>query len=696
VKSCLQYRGTPDPLKGDAPNKSVREEADLAIKSVFSSDSTTNAYGLTTDSGKKMQGFGSDTSNELSSRIGTLSNGPASGNSFGSSGKSFGGPSNMVGFGNPNFNNAPPVEEKETVFRQAFSNTLSAVSKLAGKAQGGYGSTPSMPESSGSTYRAPAPSSVSSSDYSQGGAFGSGVKGRWGDTTSSMSGSAVHKEPGDYEARVVGEICTVGGPRVAPSQTALEEFCRKCESLDASCVGEQLKRKLANSDWQTRLRALHAVESLSQHGLDSIVGYISEHASEMLFEAQEMPQCRQKATKVLATLGFIDEQVEKPSRSTHPAAATTAPPASEVDLLDMDDNVAPAPSAQSHGLGGAQLLGGADLIEAQPLQNGMPAESQDMLGFDTPTSVMTAPCAPEQPIHYPADPTGGLFGNLSVRPQDATSAPAPYTPPEQPSLLATIESQAQQQASDSSQLFASLQVGGSTGAGASMQQPPTLSSFPSSMPLAGQPQQLMSAPSGGQPNDQADRTAHLTILSGGSQSAMPGAVQPSMQGMLGSCVPQYGGIGGAQPASMQAQMQMQMQPQNFAHMQPQLQLQMQQQMYSMQMQPQMQMPMQMQSQMQPQMMQHFAQPQGMPGSFAASSPCLGNQMMMQAAPPNPGMSAAGSSAFGFMSPATQLAQSGGLSPAPIDSYAPNGRSDQLPSSDSAFSFVADQMRGATS
>ena len=63
VKACLQYRGTPDPLKGrelafgtaggsacviwlaflkpmcggDAPNKAVREEADLAVKAVFSS-----------------------------------------------------------------------------------------------------------------------------------------------------------------------------------------------------------------------------------------------------------------------------------------------------------------------------------------------------------------------------------------------------------------------------------------------------------------------------------------------------------------------------------------------------------------------------------------------------------------------------------------------------------------------------------
>ena len=61
VKSCLQYRGTPDPLKGDAPNKAVREEADSAVKAIFSSDSTTNAYGVPSESSsKKMAGFGSN------------------------------------------------------------------------------------------------------------------------------------------------------------------------------------------------------------------------------------------------------------------------------------------------------------------------------------------------------------------------------------------------------------------------------------------------------------------------------------------------------------------------------------------------------------------------------------------------------------------------------------------------------------
>eukprot|EP00439_Symbiodinium_sp_Y106_P077295 s983_g16.t1 len=70
VKACLQFRGTPDPLKGDAPNKAVREEADLAVKAVFSSNASLNAYGFSTAQGKKMQGFGSEPSDDVSSRTG--------------------------------------------------------------------------------------------------------------------------------------------------------------------------------------------------------------------------------------------------------------------------------------------------------------------------------------------------------------------------------------------------------------------------------------------------------------------------------------------------------------------------------------------------------------------------------------------------------------------------------------------------
>lgn len=117
VKACLQYRGTPDALKGDAPNKAVREEANQAVKAVFSSDSAANAYGLNNPTAKPMQGFGSDTPEDLSGRIGGMgssSYGSGMGSSSfggggcggGSSGFGGGGYGGGNSFGNSSFGNS--------------------------------------------------------------------------------------------------------------------------------------------------------------------------------------------------------------------------------------------------------------------------------------------------------------------------------------------------------------------------------------------------------------------------------------------------------------------------------------------------------------------------------------------------------------------------------------------------------------
>eukprot|EP00451_Oxyrrhis_marina_P038327 CAMPEP_0204364648 /NCGR_PEP_ID=MMETSP0469-20131031/41307_1 /ASSEMBLY_ACC=CAM_ASM_000384 /TAXON_ID=2969 /ORGANISM="Oxyrrhis marina" /LENGTH=139 /DNA_ID=CAMNT_0051353593 /DNA_START=46 /DNA_END=462 /DNA_ORIENTATION=- len=56
VKACLQYRSTPDPLKGDQPSKAVRDEADAALKCIFDSNPQSTSMGP----GNRIQGFGSE------------------------------------------------------------------------------------------------------------------------------------------------------------------------------------------------------------------------------------------------------------------------------------------------------------------------------------------------------------------------------------------------------------------------------------------------------------------------------------------------------------------------------------------------------------------------------------------------------------------------------------------------------------
>jgi len=250
VKACLQYRGTPDPLKGDAPNKAVREEADLAVKAVFSSNASLNAYGFSTGQGKKMQGFGSEPSEDISSRIGNLSSNSFSGggSSFeGGGGRSFGSAGGMVGFGNPNFENAPPRKDDDSVFNKAMSSTMSAVSYLQSKVTGapappvggcGCGGSdgtyrpPPVGSSGnyggGSGYTGPSPSGPS---YSSGASQNYGIHGpggahrRWGHRNEAAGAGAreTREAPAEAEAPppppAMVDLLDMEEPTPAPAAT---------------------------------------------------------------------------------------------------------------------------------------------------------------------------------------------------------------------------------------------------------------------------------------------------------------------------------------------------------------------------------------------------------------------------------------------------------------------------------------------
>ena len=59
IKECLTFRGTLDPLRGDAPNKAVRDEAALAMKAIFSERKQDSQPRVSVSSVGGLQGFGS-------------------------------------------------------------------------------------------------------------------------------------------------------------------------------------------------------------------------------------------------------------------------------------------------------------------------------------------------------------------------------------------------------------------------------------------------------------------------------------------------------------------------------------------------------------------------------------------------------------------------------------------------------------
>src|SRR5690606_38470227 len=56
-----------------------------------------------------------------------------------------------------------------------------------------------------------------------------------------------------HEANIVNEFTSKTGVRIAPSKKALQEFCQRCENVNATQIAEHLDKKLESSTWQVRL-----------------------------------------------------------------------------------------------------------------------------------------------------------------------------------------------------------------------------------------------------------------------------------------------------------------------------------------------------------------------------------------------------------------------------------------------------------
>ncbi|CEM04567.1 unnamed protein product [Vitrella brassicaformis CCMP3155] len=414
IKACLTYRGAPDPLKGDAPSKDVREEAEQTVKALFSAENAGQTTGL--DASGRIQGFGSDLGDTP-----TYSNGPGAYNPppalryahaearYGGE-SSYRGPSSfsagggdssgvgmpkvggMTGFGNPAFDHAPQPSRTDKILSNissVVSKVLPASSAVASRLPGGLPGTSrySGPSSmggysaaggvggyqrqGGSSYQSP-PAPLSTSG---------GMPPPPPPPTSAMglSRPQTSAQPGEYEARLVEDLCAPGGAKIAPPAHALEDFCRKCESLDPAVVGTLLVNKAqdAATPWQSKLKVLYIMEALVTHThaaegeeaeepqQDSVyTSYFQDNAAELLFSAQELPQCRQKATKVLFLLGLVDENPVSPAPARHPhtrphRAAHTSPVA---DLIDMDSSQTPTQRNAAPTSAATDLLGSDDLL----------------------------------------------------------------------------------------------------------------------------------------------------------------------------------------------------------------------------------------------------------------------------------------------------------------------------------------------
>lgn len=311
VRQLIHYRGQPDPLKGDALNKSVRETAQETLSSLFTSD----------------EGKAAPTESSLGSRI--------------------------QGFGNTNYE--LPSEDKKS-----FINEIVGIGSATIK-QGlsSLGQSPSMRKNNDNgSYRSPNlqrsltqerdlseryevtnnnAETQNSSRFSKNAGSGS-----WGqDLSTSQAETSNGVSDATYgqktrEEKLLETIVTSGGVRLQPTRDALHGFLIEASKLNALSLAHAIETKLKLPMWQVRMKAICVLEAVLRKKDDGHFSVISSYFSDnsnVVIQCSESPQAslREKAHKVLSLLsgGGISE-IERSAKTPQPSLMP--------DLLDTSDS----------------------------------------------------------------------------------------------------------------------------------------------------------------------------------------------------------------------------------------------------------------------------------------------------------------------------------------------------------------------
>jgi len=445
IKDATQFRGPPDPVRGDEPYDKVRKAAKEALDAVYSDNPQADPS----------SGGGSF----ASSVSGSYGNSAGAGGGYG--GAPGGGPRRMEGIGNPMFKdprlepesqgignmsvNEFVSEAKSTVFGMIKDPLARNVNMSQGGAMprpgGGYSgpagsfNTPppgrselmnqtngqwSMASNRGSSAVAPPPnyandaayyksrdSSGSGQSYSwaqanSGNAISGGVGGSWGATPSisvntvpgvgvgvgaGVSGGAgVGVSDGSYEKQLVMELCPPGGMKPEPPPDKIAQFARVVSGLNPDFICPVILDCLEEGQpWIIRAKALWVMEACIKYG--------QKHGAPNNGYADFFHACNGEFAPM----------------AVHSRAAIRDPAKRVLNLLGVATPVGGAPMPPVRGRAPA----------AAP-----PTPVVNLLDFDDGTSASApAPAAPPPPPQQSPPPasTGGgsLFGGLNV-----VSAPA--------------------------------------------------------------------------------------------------------------------------------------------------------------------------------------------------------------------------------------------------------------------------------
>ncbi|KAJ0623486.1 putative VHS domain, ENTH domain, AP-4 complex accessory subunit Tepsin [Helianthus annuus] len=310
IRELIHHRGHPDPLKGDALNKSVRETAQEALSALFSGE----------DTSKPPPNEG------LAQRI--------------------------QGFGNTNFD--PPSNDKKSflnevvgigsaTIKQGLNNLTQTQTPNKNNNTGTYKSANLSRSFTSFTnensYSGSLPSARLSTEVS--GPWGQEVKTSQMDNSSGGSGSGSHYVGvKSREERLLETIVTSGGIRLQPTRDALQVFLTEASKLDAFALSQALEAKLQSHMWQVCVRGLCVLEAIlrkkDEEHFHVVASYFTENI-DVVVKCSQSPQAsaREKANKVLSLL--MGEQTGSRMSQQDKKTETEIPKIQMPDLIDTND-----------------------------------------------------------------------------------------------------------------------------------------------------------------------------------------------------------------------------------------------------------------------------------------------------------------------------------------------------------------------
>ncbi|ESQ48306.1 hypothetical protein EUTSA_v10020187mg [Eutrema salsugineum] len=277
VRNLFHYKGHPDPLKGDALNKAVRDTAHETISAIFSEENGTK---------------------------------PAAPESINR---------RIEGFGNTNFQ--VPSDDKKSFLSEVVG--IGSASIKQGISSFAQGHMPKKNENGSSSYRGPnlhRSLTMENENFSRydpvklgsDGKYGVSQNtggGSWGQASgeASDSSASVRLESKTREEKLLETVVTSGGVRLQPTRDALHVFIVEAAKMDTVALSIALDGKLQSPMWQVRMKALCVLEAILRKKEDDSFSIVHTYFSEntdVIQRCAESPQSslREKANKVLSLI----------------------------------------------------------------------------------------------------------------------------------------------------------------------------------------------------------------------------------------------------------------------------------------------------------------------------------------------------------------------------------------------------------